>query len=886
MEINPSQYDLLLVGPLVHRMQTIIESRGYRVTARPKGSDGLMAIRSSTFHVILLELNVDDIETRDFLVAAKDEQPNAAYLLLDDPAKTGMIVSSMVQGVDAYLATPPDEANLFEAIARHALAAAARGGGSSELDQLRDTHDASSKQIDMLQRSMEEMQRQNQELDEEKAKLKFELTEARLETSKKLKLQKKNILQKTDSVEQQAYIASMELELTELKAERQELIQKLKDTGVDIEHEHGDLLDFAEVDAGDMDQSESAPREVSLEGPTETTENQVSDLIDIDESNEQDEQDALEDMIEISEEHDFAEPKKGDLDMRMGTENSDHADDALDKEDSVPEQHAIESILDEDLVSISPDSILEMAAESLSSEAPAPILIEEDGAGTISEEANLIEAALDALSVSNEDVKAEADAGESAQSEDSVEKEILGDGGAPPAIDFFEEEPEVLEKEASSEAAAERGQPEDPISSDDMDDDSAFDELTIQPGDVSLSSLMGDLAESDSGSDFSVLSQLGQPAVEESADSNKEMALEESEPADPFAPPSGGGIPDDDEPEEATRVAPMFSEIAPEAPLAEAALPRGQETPALGVPAFASGLADDAGDDEPEEATRVAPMFSEIAPEAPLAEAALPQGDETPILGVPAFTSGLAADAGDDFEEATRVAPMFSEIAPEAPLAEAALPQGDETPILGVPTFAPGLASGALDDEPEEATRVAPMFSEIAPEAPLAEAALPQGDETPILGVPTFAPGLADDADDDEPEEATRVAPMFSEIAPEAPLAEAALPRGQETPALGVPAFTSGLADDAGGEPNDLFENQVKAKGSVPMETLSSGTAVEGQPIAPEKNTPAAQDDDFGDATMVNVLMSELDIPVDLNIDAPVESPLMDLDDLVFDDDD
>lgn len=135
MEIDPSKYDILLVGPRISRLKPFFTQRAYRADAIQGGQEGLEALQSKLYHLVVLELNLEDIEPADFIDHALRTQPNAAYMLMDDPAKSGMIVSTFVRGIDVYVPIPPDEDALFVQVGRHVLAASARGGGRSEAEQ-------------------------------------------------------------------------------------------------------------------------------------------------------------------------------------------------------------------------------------------------------------------------------------------------------------------------------------------------------------------------------------------------------------------------------------------------------------------------------------------------------------------------------------------------------------------------------------------------------------------------------------------------------------------------------------------------------------------------------------------------------------------------------
>ena len=146
---DPSKYTLLLVGPLVHRMAPLLAPWGFRTEAYECGEDGLHELSTRFFHVVLVELELDDIEARDFLSRARTLQPDASLVLLDDPSRTHLIVSTLVHGVDAYVPTPPDERALLHTLLRQGFAAEARR-----------TQDAAA-ELEALQRRVEVLEQEN-----------------------------------------------------------------------------------------------------------------------------------------------------------------------------------------------------------------------------------------------------------------------------------------------------------------------------------------------------------------------------------------------------------------------------------------------------------------------------------------------------------------------------------------------------------------------------------------------------------------------------------------------------------------------------------------------------------------------------------------------------
>lgn len=120
--LNPQQFRLLLAGPRVARLHPFVVQRGYVCDACTDGETALEHMRAAPRHVLLVELELGDMMLADLLEVVREENLAGAVLLLDDPAKSGLIVSTLTRGIDGYIATPPDEAFLFRVVERQLLA--------------------------------------------------------------------------------------------------------------------------------------------------------------------------------------------------------------------------------------------------------------------------------------------------------------------------------------------------------------------------------------------------------------------------------------------------------------------------------------------------------------------------------------------------------------------------------------------------------------------------------------------------------------------------------------------------------------------------------------------------------------------------------------------
>ena len=134
MHLDLSQFRLLLVGPKISRLLPFIVSRGYVAEGCLAGSQAVQLLRREPRHLLLVELELEDMLLADLLQAIQQENLAGAVVLLEDPAKSGMIVSLLARGVDAYVATPPEESILFRIIERQLLAqwAMAQSAGAAD----------------------------------------------------------------------------------------------------------------------------------------------------------------------------------------------------------------------------------------------------------------------------------------------------------------------------------------------------------------------------------------------------------------------------------------------------------------------------------------------------------------------------------------------------------------------------------------------------------------------------------------------------------------------------------------------------------------------------------------------------------------------------------
>jgi len=241
VEIDPSKYDILLVGPRISRLKPFFTQRSYRADAIQGGQEGLEALQSKLYHLVVLELNLEDIEPADFIDYALRTQPNAAYMLMDDPAKSGMIVSTFVRGIDVYVPIPPDEDTLFVQVGRHVLAAAARGGGRSEVEQYESELKSARASLETAGAQVRRLREENEALKGELALVRSTLDEAeekQAEQINSLRNEQKGL--RDDVMRLKRELESESAAAAPLRAEIEELREKA-DMLTIIEAENEDL---------------------------------------------------------------------------------------------------------------------------------------------------------------------------------------------------------------------------------------------------------------------------------------------------------------------------------------------------------------------------------------------------------------------------------------------------------------------------------------------------------------------------------------------------------------------------------------------------------------------------------------------------------------------
>jgi CheY-like chemotaxis protein len=122
VSVDPSQFRLLLAGARVSHLVHHFAKRGYPVDACSTGQDALRLLEQIPRHLLVVELELDDMMSVDLMQKARRLNLVGAVVLVDDPIKSGLIVSALVRGVDAYVATPIEDPVLFRVVERALLA--------------------------------------------------------------------------------------------------------------------------------------------------------------------------------------------------------------------------------------------------------------------------------------------------------------------------------------------------------------------------------------------------------------------------------------------------------------------------------------------------------------------------------------------------------------------------------------------------------------------------------------------------------------------------------------------------------------------------------------------------------------------------------------------
>lgn len=106
----------MLVGAKVSRLLPFLQSRGFIAEAFARGGEAQARLRTAPCHVLILELELGDMLGVELGRAARQDRQAGAVMLMDDPAKSGMVVSALARGLETFVPIPPDESAFLERI--------------------------------------------------------------------------------------------------------------------------------------------------------------------------------------------------------------------------------------------------------------------------------------------------------------------------------------------------------------------------------------------------------------------------------------------------------------------------------------------------------------------------------------------------------------------------------------------------------------------------------------------------------------------------------------------------------------------------------------------------------------------------------------------------
>jgi DNA-binding response OmpR family regulator len=101
---------------MVSRLLPFLQARGFLVEAFARGADAQARLRAAPCHLLIVELELSDMLGVELGQTARQERHAGAVLLMDDPAKSGLIVSALTRGIETFVPIPPDETVFLERI--------------------------------------------------------------------------------------------------------------------------------------------------------------------------------------------------------------------------------------------------------------------------------------------------------------------------------------------------------------------------------------------------------------------------------------------------------------------------------------------------------------------------------------------------------------------------------------------------------------------------------------------------------------------------------------------------------------------------------------------------------------------------------------------------
>lgn len=242
MAFDPKQCRVLLVGKLMARLEPFLKSKGYlRVEAEESGQKAVSLLGSASYHLVLLELNLRDIELRDFFLEARGRQEDASFILLAPPTEAEMVVSALVLGADAYVALPPEESELFHVLERHGAAAVQRKSENPDAQPgVSEKVTALEEELATARAQLQDLEEQNALFEAEVARVNKLLEEAKRKASARPAAEALApghtaiATKKLEELESKATFAEfLESENDEIRRERDALLERLKELGLE-----------------------------------------------------------------------------------------------------------------------------------------------------------------------------------------------------------------------------------------------------------------------------------------------------------------------------------------------------------------------------------------------------------------------------------------------------------------------------------------------------------------------------------------------------------------------------------------------------------------------------------------------------------------------------
>lgn len=230
MYVDPTKYELLLVGPRVAQLKPFFDARAYRTDPVVAGRDGLQSLEERERHLVVLELNLGDMRASEFVSEARQTHPNLRVILLENADRAGQIVKALVHGIDAYVPTPPDEQKLFAEVERQLLGFASSQLGEDGVD-LQET-------LNRARSEVSQLQMQNDLVRQELTSAQEELSEAQHALAQKAQSAEGNadevaaLLQQVETLQERADKADIvELELRNLGVDDDNLLDGIRWVG-------------------------------------------------------------------------------------------------------------------------------------------------------------------------------------------------------------------------------------------------------------------------------------------------------------------------------------------------------------------------------------------------------------------------------------------------------------------------------------------------------------------------------------------------------------------------------------------------------------------------------------------------------------------------------